>query len=58
MDISVKQTIMQSNRILVQSKDERRLFCFGSLVVLEVVCSYFLLFLLHIKKEKKVKIDV
>ena len=29
----------------------RRLFCFGSLVVLDVVCGYFLLFLLDIKIE-------
>ena len=27
----------------------RRLFCFGSLVVLDVVCGYFLLLLLDIK---------
>ena len=35
----------------------RRLFCFGSLVVLDVVCGYVLLFLLDMKI-KKIKIDV
>ena len=30
----------------------RRLFCFGSLVVLNVVCGYFLLVLLDIFKQK------
>ena len=28
---------------------QRRLFCFGSLVALDVVCGYLLLFLLDIK---------
>ena len=36
----------------------RRLFCFGSLEILDVVCNHVLLSLLDIKIEKKVKIDV
>ena len=31
----------------------RRLFCFGSLVVLDVVCGYVLLFVLDIKIENR-----
>ena len=31
----------------------RRLFCFGSLVVLDVVCNYVLLFVLDIKNENR-----
>ena len=29
----------------------RRLFCFGSLMILDVVCCYLLLFLLYINRE-------
>ena len=35
----------------------RRLFCFCSLVIVDVVCRYFSLFVLYINIEK-VKIDV
>ena len=34
-----------------------RLFCFGSLVVLDMMCGHFLVFVLDIK-EKRGKIDI
>ena len=48
----VKQDMNTPRRELVKLYETvlpRRLFCFGSLVVLDVACGYVLLFLLDIK---------
>ena len=42
------QTSLSPPPVILLLTVPRRLFCFGSLVILDVVCRYLLLFLLYI----------
>ena len=43
--------VYRGRKTTIQPTNPRRLFCFGSLVVLDVMCGCVLLFLLDIKKQ-------